>query len=241
MELRRYVAVLRRRLIIVLLTVAAGLTAGYISTDQTPRYTATATLYVGQRQLVAAYGSVSNDVLSAVERFSLTYAAMIDSLPTATDAVQRAKLPRSPQAVVGQTEAAPVKGTSLLSVKVVDRNPAAAQLIANSLADSFVEKIETFEPTAEPKPGEVPALPAYVFERASLPAVPQPTGVLRHLILGAAFGFAVAAALAFTLEYIDITLKSATDAERKLELPVLGVIPFDAAATDLPSWTARAS
>ncbi|MBA3652797.1 MAG: hypothetical protein H0W70_01235 [Actinobacteria bacterium] len=245
MELRRYVAILRRRLLIILLTTAAGILGGYASTDQTPRYTATATVYVGSRNLLAVSGaSLGGDVLNGLEQISRTYAAMIDSAPVASDAVQRANVARSPQSVVGETQAFSEKGTQLLRVNVVDRDPATAQLLANGLTDAFIEKISTFEPSAAPQPGEIPAAPAYIFEKASLPATPQPTSLVRQLILGALVGFAVAAGIAFVLEYIDITVKTVSDAERKLELPVLGVIPMDTDARQTPRtevWSARAS
>ena len=40
MELRRYFAMLRRRLVIVVLTIAAGLAAGYVNTPRTATYSA---------------------------------------------------------------------------------------------------------------------------------------------------------------------------------------------------------
>jgi capsular polysaccharide biosynthesis protein len=56
------------------------------------------------------------------------------------------------------------------------------------------------------------------------------------LILGGLFGFLAAAGLAFLLEYLDVTIKSAADAERRLELPVLALIPLD---RELPAMTSR--
>ena len=242
MELRRYIAVLRRRLALILLAVLVGLGAGYASTNRNPGYSATATLYVGSRQLLPAGGSIGGDVLSGLERFAATYASMIDTAAIARDAVQRAHVNRSPAAVVAETDAAPKKGTQLLLIRVIDPDPATAQALANGLADAFVDKLSSFEPSAPPQPGEVPALPAYVFERAALPVAPQATALVRHVILGALFGFALAAGVAFLLEYLDITVKSVRDAERKLELPVLGVIPLDTTAQRPPEvHVARAS
>ena len=50
--------------------------------------------------------------------------------------------------------------------------------------------------------------------------------MLRNVIVASIFGLLVAAILAFLLEYLDITVKTAADAERRLELPVLGIIPY---------------
>jgi polysaccharide biosynthesis transport protein len=109
---------------------------------------------------------------------------------------------------------------------VQDIDPGTAQNLANGLADAFVEKIEDFEPSVSPQPGALPQLPAYVYERATLPTTPAPTGLARRVILGGLFGLVAAIAVVFLLEYLDVTIKTAEDAERKLELQVLGVIPL---------------
>src|SRR5207302_1780003 len=83
-----------------------------------------------------------------------------------------------------------------------------------------------------PKPGDVPQLPANVFERANLPTVPQPSGVAKRVTLAGLFGFVIGVVIGLTLEYLDITIKDQSDAERRLGLVVLGVIPFDRHMTE---------
>jgi capsular polysaccharide biosynthesis protein len=228
MELRRYFALLRRRVVLVALTVIAGLAAGFTTTSREPIYTAQATLYIGARQYAIQglpQGVVSNDLLAGLQQVIQTFSFMIRSQPIATDALERTGINRSPAAVVGQTKAVPEPNTQLLRVQVQDPDPGNAQRLANGVADAFVEKIGEFEPSTAPGPGSLPQLPAYVYERASLPTVPAPTGLARRTILGGLFGLVAAVAVAFLLEYLDVSIKTAEDAERKLELKVLGVIP----------------
>lgn len=47
----------------------------------------------------------------------------------------------------------------------------------------------------------------------------------REMLMGGVLGLAVAAAIAFLLEYIDDTVKTSEDVQRVLELPTLGTIP----------------
>lgn len=228
MELRRYFAMLRRRLLIVVLTVAAGLAAGYINTPRTATYSAEATIYVGSKQLgTSDQARVSQDAVLGLERVIKTFASMIDSQPVAEAALQRVDVQRSAASIVAATQALPVQDTQLLKVRVTDQEPAVARDLANGIADAFVEKIESFEPSRKPEAGELPQLPAYVFENASLPTVPVATGLLRRMVLGGLFGFIAAAACIFLLEYLDVTVKTPADLERRLELPVLGVIPLE--------------
>jgi capsular polysaccharide biosynthesis protein len=56
--------------------------------------------------------------------------------------------------------------------------------------------------------------------------VPESTGLTRNLFLGALFGLVIAVAIIGLLEYLDVTIKTAAEAERRLELPVLGALPL---------------
>jgi len=229
MELRRYFAMLRRRSLILVLTVAAGVVAGYLNTPRAATYSADAPIYVGSRQLgTTDQVRVSQDAVLGLERVIKTFASMIDSKPIAEAALQRVDVRRSAAGVVGATQAIPITDTQLLVIRVTDQQPAAARDLANGVADAFVEKIESFEPSRAPAAGELPQAPAYVFEHADLPIVPNPTGLARNMILGGLFGFVLAASAIFLLEYLDVTVKAPADLERRLELPVLGVIPFEA-------------
>jgi capsular polysaccharide biosynthesis protein len=228
-ELRRYLAIIRRRLLLIVLTAAVGVGAGYVSTPKTSVYTARARIFVGALDPGSgANRALSNDQITGLEKVVQTYSIMIDSRPIAEDALKLAPgAGRSAVGLVGATKAAPILGTQLLEVSVTDVDPATAQQLANALCDAFVEKIQTYVPGTESSPGQPPRLPANVFEHASLPGAPQANDIARRLILGGLFGAIAAAAAALVLEYLDITIKTVADAERRLELPVLGVIPME--------------
>jgi len=227
-ELRRYLAVLRRRALLIVLTVMAAMAAAWIATPRDTSYASSATLYVGFQNLnvdPSGQAPLANDSLAAIERVIRTFSMMIDSEPIAQAALDRAGVDTTPGAVVAATTATPLGDTQLMQIRVVDRDPQVAQALSNAVAESFVDAVQDFEPGADPGEGTVPYLPAYIFDRADLPTTPQPSGIVRNLLLAGIFGFLAAAGLAFLLEYLDITVKSAHDAERRLRLPVLGVIP----------------
>ncbi len=225
MELRRYVTVLQNRLLLILLTTALAATVGYLSADTTARYTTRSTLYVGSTSISfdAAQGELSNDRFVALQSIALTFSKMIDSQPIAIRTVERLDLAVTASEVVAATRTSQEPGTQLLYIDVTDEDPAIAQAVANGLAEVFVETVQEFEPTGSE--GAVPRLPAYVFERAQLPSVPQPTNQLNSMVLATLFGFLVSAGVAFLLDYLDLSVRTPADAERLLELPVLGVIP----------------
>jgi capsular polysaccharide biosynthesis protein len=231
-ELYRYLSILRRRIVLVAATVVLGIIAGWTIAPQSAPYAATATVYVGTTRFNTPdnQNNVSFDRLAALDRILLTYAEMVSSEPIAAAAARRIPLIRSARAILAQTTARAEFGTSLLRVTVADTDPAMAANIANALADELVTQVSALDgPTAvDPASsvGQIPAgLPAYVFARASLPTQPQSTDILRSMLLGGIVGFMIAAAVAFGLEYLDLTVRFPVDAERRLGIPVLGLVP----------------
>jgi capsular polysaccharide biosynthesis protein len=100
-----------------------------------------------------------------------------------------------------------------------------AQTLTNGIVDAFVDQIRQFEP-GEPREGDVPALPAYVSARAQLPRSPDSVQNNGTYFVAALFGFLFAAAVAFVLDHLDLTVRSPEDLERRTGLPVLGVVPL---------------
>ena len=67
----------------------------------------------------------------------------------------------------------------------------------------------------------VPLVPFFVVN-----LVPAFLGVrLRNFVLATLFGIVCGIALVLLIDYLDVSLRSAADVEKRLELPVLGVIP----------------
>lgn len=263
MELRRYLQILRRKLPLLVVSVLVGLLAAYLATPRSARYTATATLYVGSRVINPdpEARELSFDRAAAIDRIVQTYAVMIKTEASAAAAVNKAGLPISAQALVGATVTEPVAETTLLEVSVTNPDPGTAQSLANALATTFVARLAELEPDTANLGGSTSAtttaggdggdgtgsssggdgsvvggVPATVTDPAKLPVVPEPTGLTRNLLLGALFGLVISVGIVALLEYLDITVKSPSEAERRLELPVLGALPLH---TGRVSATAR--
>jgi len=227
-ELRRYLTILRSRAWLIAITVLVAASAGYGLASGPSQYVARATIYVGSRSisLEPASGELSNDRAAAIDRLVLTFSYMVDSEPIARRAAEQLGLDMSASQIVAATEAEPEPATQLLYIDVTDPDPAVAQSLANGLGDAFVEAVQEFEPGD--LEGSVPRLPAYVYQRASLPTQPKPTSALQTVVLAALFGLLASGGIVFVLDYLNVTIRSTGDAERRLELPVLGVIPAQA-------------
>lgn len=226
MELRRYLGVLRRRLWLVVVLLVVGAILGDLSTSQKASYGATSTIYVGANNFAigTANGAATAYSQQLLNSLIPTYEQMLKSEPIAADAAQRAGFGLTEADVLAHTKVTTQLSTTLLTVTAVDANPSVAEALANSVADAFTSKIQSLQP--QPGQGAVPSAPAYVFQRASLPTSPQPTKTLSTIIKGGLVGLVLGIGLAGLLEYLDVTFKGPADAEERLDLAVLGVIPL---------------
>lgn len=225
MELRNYLRLLRERAILIVVTALVGASLAYTLSNSAPLYSSTSTIYVGARQF--AFDDLSLEIgrTASIAQVAQTFSKMIASEPIAQEALARTGIARSARAVVAQTETEVETGTSLIRITVSDPSPATARSLANALAEAFVAQVVDFEPTSEAPEGSVPALPAYIFDRADLSTTPASTGRLQSTVLGGVLGLAIAIAIVLLLDFLDVSAKSTEQVERRLGLPVLGAIP----------------
>jgi capsular polysaccharide biosynthesis protein len=224
MELRRYLSIVRRRLLLILAIIAAALVAGWFATPTTiTTYTATSRLYVGSRSISVdpRSGQVSGDRVTGLDRLIRTFSEMMRSTQIASRAIDSTNLHRSPAIVAGSTSAKQVPRTNLIDVSVTDRDAGAARTLANAVSVAFIRQIQEFEPRNSENTEQV----ASVYQRAGTPSVPNPSSGSRNVALAGLLGVLIAASLVALLEHLDISLRSSDDVERHLELPVLGVVP----------------
>lgn len=220
MELRRYLLLLRQRLLLVVLSIVAGVAGGYVVSHRVPVYRAETSIYVGSRQSA----DLSSDDIIQLDRIIATYAAMVPSSPVAQGAIQASHAPRSVGQVAAETSAVVVPNTNLISVTVTDVDAAVAQSLANGVAASFISQVEDLSAQSGSAASSAPSVS--VFQQASLPGAPLPTSLKRNLALGALFGLIVSIGVVLLIDYLDITIKNADDLEHHSGLPVLGTIPF---------------
>jgi capsular polysaccharide biosynthesis protein len=200
---------------------------GDLSTSQKATYSATSTIYVGANSF--AIDTVNGAAATAYSQQLLTtliptYEQMLQSDPVAADAAQRAGFGLTAGDVLAHTKVATKVSTTLLTVTATDGNPSVAEALANSVADAFAAKVQSLQP--QTGQGAIPSAPAYVFQRAALPTSPLPTKTISNIVRGGLVGLVVGVALAGLLEYLDVTFKGPADAEDRLQLAVLGVIPL---------------
>lgn len=228
MEILTYIRVLRRRLLLIVLTVAVALGVAHVTASTTKLYQASSTIVVGPRQLSTDPNRTqfSGELTNGLAYLATSYAVLIPSPVIADEAIRLTKLPRTAGGLVGATKATAVPGTQVLLVSVTDPEPAAAQALATAMATAFVNRVTSFAPDAPPSVGAPTAVPVYLYRPAGLPVAPLPLSNRSRLITAGLFGLLAAIGVVLLLEHLDLSIRSVEDAERRLQLPVLGAVPL---------------
>lgn len=123
--------------VLVLCPLLAAGVAFLVSSAMTPIYRAEATLLVEQSQVPGT--TQYNDILAA-ERLSRTYSRLVTTRSVLEETIARLNLPLTPEELQKQIEVTPVWDTQLVQVAVLDPSPERAAVLANTLAQVFIEQ-----------------------------------------------------------------------------------------------------
>jgi|SRR5680860_416723 len=219
-ELREYWEVLRKRwLIVIILPLIAALTSGIISFYVLkPVYEASTTLIVGKKASESGQAAVQmldNSVLQANLQLAKTYATIAQSRTVEQNVIMGLNLPLTVAGLNSLISINPVKTTEILEIKVTNTNPVLAASIANSMAQEFSKAVIEIKKVDS----------VSIVDTAVTPDKPVKPNKTLNVLIAFVVGLMASVGLVFLLEYIDNTIKTSSDVEKLLGIPVLGVIP----------------
>jgi len=219
-DLRQYWDVLRKRwMIVVLLPLIAALTSGAISFFVIkPVYQASTTLIVGKKASEsgqAAAQMLDNSVLLANQQLAKTYATIAQSRTVEQNVIKNLNLSLTVAGLDSMVSINPVKTTEILEIQVNNTNPELAASIANTMAQEFSKAVIEIKKVDS----------VSIVDTAVTPDNPVKPNKKLNILIAFVVGLMAAVGIVFLLEYLDNTLKTSSDVEKLLGIPVLGVIP----------------
>lgn len=177
-----------------------------------PTYRTQITVYVNNR--VDEGKTLSQSDLNAAAKLVDTYSAIIRSDTVMNVVATRTGTDMSLASMKRKVSAQAVNNTEVFNVYVVDTDPALAASIANAIADVFPDIIADI----------VVGSSAKVIDRATVPTDRYSPSYKRNVMLGAAAGIFVMAAIVLIRAFLDDSIASPSDLE-DLGYPLLAVIP----------------
>lgn len=132
-----------------------------------------------------------------------------------------------------------VKGTTdpntvIINISVADTSPVQAAAIAQAVATSLVNAVESLE---KPKTGGSSPVGLSIITPAEAPLDPSAPNTKLNLVLGLALGLAIGIGIAILRSTLDSRIRSEADLRSITDSPLLGGIAFDSDATTRPLLT----
>jgi len=225
MELIRYVRVVRRRLLlIVICPLVAGALAGVISYVLPPTYEAQVVLVVRPAQPLPSTDPTAAALTS--DQILRTYASLMIQRPLLQSVIADLGLSLTPADLKKKITVTPEPNTNLLDVSVQDTNPSQARDLANRLVADFIAEVKQIQQQEAQTPNNrsqdnlVVVSPAVRPDRPIFPNLPLDVAIALAAGLLARFG------LAFLLDYLDQSIKSDEELTERLGLMTLAHIGF---------------
>lgn len=224
MDLRGYLSVLRRHLLLILAfaTLGAG-TAALATARMAPVFESSARVFVSSAQADTTEAYAGG--LLAQQRVA-SYAILVDSRVLAADVKDELGLDLTLEQLVEKVESSNLPDTVVLELRVTDGDPGAAQLLAQTYAEQLVERARDIETPSGSRSATIePAIidPASPAEQVS----PRP---LLNLVVGVGAGLLIGVCIALVRQLLDTTVKSSDDLLPITSAPVLGSIPLSSSA-----------
>jgi capsular polysaccharide biosynthesis protein len=206
----------KRMFMIVSIVVVSTITVGVISYFVLEKeYQATTTLIVGKsNEATQDYQLQYNDVM-LYQKLVKTYQEIAKSRTIAQEVIGSLGLSYSTAELQEKITVSAVGDTQVISIQIVDHNPSLAAQIANKLVEVFKEQIVEIMKVES----------VNVIDEAVVPNSPIRPRPVMNVAMAFAASLMVGLGIAFLLDYMDRTIKTAQDVETYLELPVIGEIP----------------
>lgn len=109
-----------------------------------------------------------------------------------------------------------VTNTEVIKISVTNSIPEKAKKIANEIAKVFTEEVSEIYSINN----------VYVVDEAEIAKAPYNINHIKDILMFALVGLVISIGYALVLNMLDTTIKSEEDVEKKLDLPVLTVIPI---------------
>ena len=193
-----------------LLIVVAAIISFYVIT---PIYQASTQLLVNQQQ-------TDQQIQAAEIQTNLqlinTYNVIIKSPAILSKVIEQLDLEMTPGQLADKITVSNAQNSQVVDISVQDEQMYKAVDIANTIAQVFQQEIQTLMKVDN----------VNVLSAAQLPEDPAPIkpNKLLNVAIAGVMGLMLGVGLAFLLEYLDTTVKTESDVEELLDLPIIGIV-----------------
>ena len=207
-------AIKKRYKILILTTIlCAGLAGLYAHFRMSTSYTATIKIFAGKSEEIK--GQYSQGELNSYAALTNTYIQLIKTDDFMSKVIEKAGLKMHPSQLVGGVAFKTEENTPILNISYTSADPETAKNVVETIATEFSTGVREVITNTYTK----------VLDNVKVyPMVPNKRKIV---IIGIAAGLIIGIGLIFVIDYLDNTVKSKSELEKLLPVPVLGELPLD--------------
>lgn len=183
----------------------------YVCFLLTPMYHSSTTLI-----LVSDHNNTNSSVVQSDinlnKNLVSTYSEIVKSRTVLSQVITKLDLDISVKELSKLIEVESVENTEIIRIEVSNKNNRLAKEIAMTTADTFMMEVQDIYNLTN----------VSIVDKAYLEKEPYNINLVKQMILFAVVGFGLGAFIAFLVFYFDTSIKSSSDIEEKLGLPVIG-------------------
>lgn len=233
LDIRDYLRILRRNWSTVVAFSLAGLLGtGVASVLIQPTYEAETQLFVSIQNSGSVQELAQGNTFSQARVQS--YVKTVTTPTVLQPAIDSLGLEATPLELAGQISARTDLNTVLITVSVSDKSPVQAAAIAQAVANSLIEAVDTLE---RPKIDGFSPVRLSVVTPATAPTAPSAPNTKLNLLMGFLIGTILGVGTALLRTTLDTRVRGEADVRRVTDAPILGGITFDQDATNKPLIT----
>ncbi len=208
---------LKERVLIVAIITLAILVVGCIYSIfiKTPMYKSQTTFVLVSDDGTAGGGGYSQAEVNLNKNLVSTYSDLVKSNRVIDKVIKNLSLNYSVNTLKGRITVINTTNTEIIKVNVEDPDKALAADIANELIKVFGEEIKEIYRLQN----------VSVVDVAEEAEYPYNVNIIKDIVIYLLVGIVLACGIIFVIYYFDTTIKSADEVEKKLGLPVFGIVP----------------
>ncbi|MFI3211335.1 MAG: Wzz/FepE/Etk N-terminal domain-containing protein [Peptostreptococcaceae bacterium] len=218
-DLREYFAIIKKRMTLIIgTTLSCAVISGIVSFFVlSPVYEAKTTLIVNSDSQMQENAILTGDQFNVTQRLAVTYGEIIKSRTVLEPVIEKLNLDITYEDFTKKVRVSPVSDTQIINISVEDINPLKARDIANSIPVVFSDEVKRI----------TKANGVEVIDLAVEPVDPIKPNKVMNVLIAMVLGFMISIFVTFLIEFMDKKVKTPMDIEKHLDLPILGVIPFE--------------
>lgn len=207
----------RWKIIIIISLVFTVLAAIFAFFILKPKYETEIKLFIG-KESSSENSNYNNSEVIMYQNLMQTYSQLVTTDSVIEPALKVANVPMNEAGkVIGGISVVQSSTTQILDIKYQSEDKAKLIPIINAITESFIYKATKL----------IPGSNIQIIQNAQMPNEPVSPNKTLDIVIGFVLGLIVGIMVALGMEYLDNTIKSKEELEKIMDIPVIGMIPYN--------------